>query len=370
MDTPTISSQTSLEAQVKLISVDALQQICKTNTALIDNYRQLKHRQQEAGDEEHRQQALTEEIMATEDYQKWLKKELKRDEHRKNKRVEPLSNQERVGYYIWAAYKGALLSVILTATFREGKNRWGKQGYWREQKFIELTGIAVLDIDHLPNAQETARLLAQKLDCRQLGILWMFITPSGEGFKVAFKANMDGNLMDNAYDMAQLLSQLCGQDLLPFTDAQCKNADHTHFTPKYDDILYADWEELATYRNPEYEARYGEAYRRGESDPTKPRWLELERQRSEQRKGKATAATAQDNTQPVSVSPQPTVLSEREQAIVKALNGRYGETIAEGHRHETWLGEESWRTVLPRYRRSLCCAVARRHWLSCWRRLV
>ena len=61
MDTPTISSQTSLEAQVKLISVDALQQICKTNTALIDNYRQLKHRQQEAGDEEHRQQALTEE---------------------------------------------------------------------------------------------------------------------------------------------------------------------------------------------------------------------------------------------------------------------------------------------------------------------
>ena len=41
MDTPTISSQTSLEAQVKLISIDALQQICKTNTALIDNYRQL-----------------------------------------------------------------------------------------------------------------------------------------------------------------------------------------------------------------------------------------------------------------------------------------------------------------------------------------
>ena len=106
MDTPTISSQTSLEAQVKLISVDALQQICKTNTALVDNYRQLKHRQQEAGDEEHRQQALTEEIMATKDYQKWLKKELKRDERRKNKRVEPLSNQERVGYYIWAANTG------------------------------------------------------------------------------------------------------------------------------------------------------------------------------------------------------------------------------------------------------------------------
>ena len=340
MDTPTISSQTSLEAQVKLISVDALQQICQTeNTALVDNYRQLKHRQQEAGDDEQRKQALTEEIMATEDYQKWLKKELKRDERRKNKRVETLSNQERVGYYIWAAYKGALLSVILTATFREGKNRWGKQGYWREQKFIELTGIAVLDIDHLPNAQETARMLVQKLDCRQLGILWIFITPSGEGFKVAFKANMDGNLMDNAYDMAQLLSQQCGQDLLPFTDAQCKNADHTHFTPKYDDILYADWEGLATYRNPEYEARYGEAYRRGESDPTKPRWQELERQRSEQRKGKPTVATAQDNTQKTTVSTSPMVLSEREQAIVKALNGRYGETIAEGHRHETWLGE-------------------------------
>lgn len=75
MDTPTISSQTSLEAQVKLISVDALKQICQTeNTALVDNYRLLKHRQQEAENDEQRQQALTKEIMATEDYQKWLKK--------------------------------------------------------------------------------------------------------------------------------------------------------------------------------------------------------------------------------------------------------------------------------------------------------
>ena len=340
MKPPTISSQTSLEAQVKLISADELQQTCQTvNTALIDNYRLLKHRQQEAANDAQRQQALTAEIMATEEYQKWLKKQLSRDQRRKNKRVEPLSNQERVGYYIWAAYKGALLSVILTATFREGKNRWGRQGCWREQKNVELTGIAVLDIDHLANAQETARLLASKIDCRQMGILWMFITPSGEGFKVAFKANIDGNLMDNAYDMALQMGQLCGQDLLSFTDSQCKNADHTHFTPKHDDILYVDWEALATYRNPEYEARYGEAYRRGESDPTKPRWQEFERQRSEQRKGKATATAVQGSTTTAPAIPQPTVLTAREQAIVKALNAHYGETIAEGHRHETWLSE-------------------------------
>ena len=42
MDTPTISSQTSLEAQVKLISVDALQQTCQTkNTALVEAIRSV-----------------------------------------------------------------------------------------------------------------------------------------------------------------------------------------------------------------------------------------------------------------------------------------------------------------------------------------
>ena len=72
-----------------------------------------------------------------------------------------------------------------------------------------------------------------------------------------------------------------------------KNADHAHFIPKADDVKYIDWQELFTYENPAYEQKYGEAYRRGESEPTQPRWQELERKRKEARKGAASECTTE-----------------------------------------------------------------------------
>ena len=146
---------------------------------------------------------------------------------------------------------------------------------------------------------------------------------------MVFKAREEwGNLQDNAYSMAEILG------VLDYCDSQTKNSDHAHFIPKADDVKFIDWKELFTYENPTYEARYGEAYRRGESEPTQPRWQELERQRKEARKGASATPVAQPaNTQPANT--QSVVLTDREQAIVKAFDGRYGETVAEGHRHET-----------------------------------
>ncbi len=296
------------------------------NIELIDNYRQMKRRMAEA---EARQavEEFVKEVVDSDDYKRWLASELKKDERRSKKRM-PGSDLERVKLYI-TQKKSSLPAIIPTIThFVESADRWGRVGLWRVQQYGYLSGLAVVDGDHVPNVEERVNEWLQREDFNELGIVCIFITPSGEGAKVIFKAHEDwGNLQDNAYTMAEKLG------ILDYCDSLIKNSDHAHFIPKVDDVKYIDWEALFTYENPAYETRYGEAYRRGESEPTQPRWQELERQRKEARKGVSSTTSTQ------SVNAQPTVLTEREQAIVKAFDGRYGETIAEGHRHETWLSE-------------------------------
>ena len=295
------------------------------NNELIDNYREMKHRMAEA-EAKQAVDAFVSEVTATEEYKKWLEAGLKKDEKRRCKQM-PAKDVQRVQLYI-SQQKTGLPAVIPTVThFAESTDRWDRTGLWRVQQYGYLSGLAVVDADHVPNPEERINEWLQRDDFKQLGIVWIFITPSGEGIKVVFKAREEwGNLQDNAYQMAEILG------VLDYADGQTKNADHAHFIPKACDVKYADWQEFFNYENPAYEARYGEAYRRGESEPTQPRWQELERKRKEARKGSAAQSTSPAIVQPV-------VLSEREQAIVKALNGHYGETVAEGHRHETFLGE-------------------------------
>ena len=295
------------------------------NNELIDNYRKMKCRMAEA-EAKQAVDAFVSEVTATEEYKKWLEAGLKKDEKRRWKQM-PATDVQRVQLYI-SQQKTGLPAVIPTVThFAESTDRWGRTGKWRLQKYGYLSGLAVVDADHVPNPEERINEWLQREDFQDLGIVWIFITPSGEGIKVVFKAREEwGNLQDNAYQMAEILG------VLDYADGQTKNADHAHFIPKACDVKYADWQEFFNYENPAYEARYGEAYRRGESEPTQPRWQELERKRKEARKGSAAQSTSPAIVQPV-------VLSEREQAIVKALNEHYGETVAEGHRHETFLGE-------------------------------
>ena len=326
--------QENIDKPTKELSEQVLKNLteCPENNTLIDCYREAKRQMAEA-EAQQTVDELVKEFVASEGYQKWLKKALKADERRSKKRI-PADDLQRVKMYI-TQLKSSLPAVIPTVTlFAEHKDKWGRLGLWREQQYGYLSGLAVLDADHIDTPEELIAAWLQREDFGELGIVWIFITPSGKGIKVVFKAREEwGNLQDNAYQMAETLG------VLDYADGQTKNSDHAHFIPKASDVKYIDWKELFTYENPAYETRYGEAYRRGESEPTQPRWQELERERSEQRKGKTTAATAQGNAQPTTGSTSPIVLSEREQAIVKALNARYGETIAEGHRHETWLGE-------------------------------
>lgn len=303
------------------------------NMELIDAYRQLKREMAEA-EARGAVEEWVKEVVKTEDYKKWLASELKKDERRKRKLM-PADDLKRVKLYI-AQKKSALPAAIPTVThFAESKDRWGRTGLWRIQANGYLSGLAVLDADHVPNAKELTQQWLQRDDFKELGILWVFITPSGEGIKVVFKARLEwGNLQDNAYEMAARLG------VLEYADGQTKNSDHAHFLPKADDVKFIDWEELFSYENPAFEEKYGEAYRRGESEPTQPRWQELERQRKNPKQDTVSPSSAAAPAQPLSTSAAIT-FTEREQAIIKALNDYYGERLPEGKNHATFSAQTS-----------------------------
>ena len=307
------------------------------NNELIDNYRQMKRQMAEALVRQIVEE-FANEVVATDGYKRWLASELKKDERRSKKRM-PTSDLERVKLYI-GQKKTSLPAVIPTVThFTESKDRWGRVGLWRVQSNGYLSGLDVVDGDHVPDPEARIEEWLQREDFKDLGIVWIFVTPSGEGVKIVFKAREEwGNLIDNSYQMAEILG------ILDYCDSQTKNSDHAHFIPKMSDVKYIDWEALFTYENPAYEQKYGEAYRRGESEPTQPRWQELERQRKEARKQTAGTATTQPSATVPAVTPQvetPVEFSEEDEAFIKVLNEYYGPNLPPHTKHDRMQTETS-----------------------------
>ena len=157
-----------------------------------------------------------------------------------------------------AALKRKLPAFIFQATFDETLSKAGKLGRWRKQAATRLTGLVVMDIDHVENPHEVhGEWLKVHGDLKELGILLVYITPSGEGLKIVFKARADwGNLIDNQHEMAKVL----GVEV----DESCKDASRMSFICKETDILFID-KELFTYENKEFAERYDALYRNGHS---------------------------------------------------------------------------------------------------------
>jgi hypothetical protein len=160
-----------------------------------------------------------------------------------------------------AALKRKLPAFIFQATFDETTSKTGKQGQWRKQAATRLTGLVVMDIDHVENPLTLYQGWVERgLDWKALGIELIYITPSGQGLKIVFKARMDwGNLIDNQHAMAKVL----GVEV----DESCKDASRMSFICKESDILYLD-KELFTYENKAYGERYDAEYRDGHSQQT------------------------------------------------------------------------------------------------------
>ena len=157
-----------------------------------------------------------------------------------------------------AALKRKLPAFIFQATFDETASKAGKMGRWRKQAATRLTGLVVMDIDHVENPQEVYdEWLKVHGDLKKLGILLVYITPSGKGLKIVFIARMEwGNLIDNQHQMAKVLGVA--------VDESCKDASRMSFICKESDILYID-KELFTYENKEFAERYDALYRDGHS---------------------------------------------------------------------------------------------------------
>ncbi len=204
--------------------------------------------------------------------------------------------------------KRKLPAFIFQATFDETLSKAGKMGRWRKQAATRLTGLVVMDIDHLnrptperptpdpsrkggeasgrkeemlENMSMAPRELFQKWQQEHpelfgiqaqptpsitggmpngqggSSILLVYITPSGKGLKIVFKADAaKGNLIDNQHAMAEVL----GVEV----DESCKDASRMSFICKEEDILYLD-KELFTYENREFAEKYTELYREGKS---------------------------------------------------------------------------------------------------------
>ena len=157
-----------------------------------------------------------------------------------------------------AALKRKLPAFIFQATFDETTSKAGKIGRWRKQSATRLTGLVVMDVDHIENPLTMYQGWVEKgLDWKALGIVLIYITPSGQGLKIVFKARHDwGNLIDNQHAMAKVL----GVEV----DESCKDASRMSFICKETDILYLD-KELFTYEDKKYAERYDAVYRDGHS---------------------------------------------------------------------------------------------------------
>ena len=158
-----------------------------------------------------------------------------------------------------ASLKRKLPAFIFQATFDETESKTGKTGQWRKQSATRLTGLVVMDIDHVEEPLTLYQSWVEKgLDWKALGILLVYITPSGHGLKIVFKARLEwGNLIANQHAMASELGNV-------IIDESGKDSSMMSYICKNSDILYLD-KELFTYENKEFAKKYDAEYRAGNS---------------------------------------------------------------------------------------------------------
>ena len=114
-----------------------------------------------------------------------------------------------------------------------------KKGRWREQLHAYLSGLAVIDVDHVENPRVLFENIMERFDLKAEGILLVYISAKGEGLKIVFKARPEwGNLICNQYEMASLLG------ILDHVDDACKDSSRLSFLTGPDDVLYCDEKEL------------------------------------------------------------------------------------------------------------------------------
>ena len=176
--------------------------------------------------------------------------------------------------------KKKLPLMIFIGTFDESvKQKDGKDfnDRWRNQEHVRLNGLVVADYDHVIEMDQTtpgpsysggerlreiwAEAYNKLSDEDKARIVLVFVTPSGEGLKVVFEADVNvGNLIDNQLDFSAKL----GLKL----DESCKDGCRGAFMTTAEDIISINEEKLFTYENKEFGEKFNAEYRAGHSQPT------------------------------------------------------------------------------------------------------
>ena len=216
-----------------------------------------------------------------------------------------------------ASLKRKLPAFIFQATFDETTSKKGITGAWRKQAATRLTGLVVMDVDHVEDPKRVFENEIMK-ECKneENGILLVYITPSGKGLKIVFKARTEwGNLIDNQHQMAKLLGLK--------VDESCKDASRMSFICKEEDILYLD-KELFTYENKEFAEKYDEEYRIGKSQATVTDSVERKVE---------SEKLDDENPQPSNITPQTSFKGRPYSEIIDEWWKRNGGVPQEGERN-------------------------------------
>ena len=170
------------------------------------------------------------------------------------------------------AKKKGLPLAIFIGTFEESvkeieNKKTGEKksvaGCWRLQKHCRLNGLCVIDFDHIEGdpREVWAAAYAKLSDEDRSRILFVFVTPSGQGLKVVFIADAAvGNLIDNQIVFSQKLG------LNP--DEACKDASRGAFLTTRDDVIFIDEGRLINYESEDFGKKYDDEYHAGHSQPT------------------------------------------------------------------------------------------------------
>ena len=222
-----------------------------------------------------------------------------------------------------ASYKRKLPAFIFQATFDETASKRGVVGRWRKQSASRLTGLVVMDVDHVEDPLGVFAEWREKHDFGRLGILLVYVTPSGRGLKVVFKADAErGNLIDNQHAMAKVL----GVEV----DEACKDASRMSFICTEEDILFID-KELFTHENRAFGERYDGFYRNNDSQPTQPSNAAPSEATKEKEEG--TSATPSVAEQEAEEPQEPSFKGIPYSAIISQWWERNGGVPQEGERN-------------------------------------
>jgi hypothetical protein len=192
-----------------------------------------------------------------------------------------------------------------------------KKGPWRKQKYVRLSGLVAIDIDHVDNPKAIFERWQKELDLKALKIYLVYITPKGKGLRVVFRCDVSrGNLIDNQMWMCEKLK------VQP--DDSCKDASRGFFLTSAENFLFDNLKEM--YEDEADEAfisKFEPEYRAGNSSGSKA-------------DPKTVAPVRQVSEQGGAVDDQSLDLNWRGYDVQRIIDARYGDKLpckADSNRH-------------------------------------